>query len=124
MTQVLWPLEYPNHKAFTTIDDVIRLSEELYARLSKIGGYKHPLAVRRGVKFMAAQIDSKTIKAGATTYFLDIKHTRDNKPYLLITESRFKGEGDERERKTIFVFQESAKEFAQALSELVNELDR
>ena len=97
MVQLLWPREYPNSQAITTIDDVIRLSEELYTRLSKIGEYKHPLAVRRGVKFMVAQKGSKTIKAGATTYFLDIKHTRDSKPYLVITESRFKGEDQERE---------------------------
>jgi hypothetical protein len=67
---------------------------------------------------MAESKESRTIKAGATTYFLDIKQTKDGKPYLLITESRFKGDGNERERRTIIVFQERAKEFSQATSEM------
>ena len=66
---------------------------------------------------------STMVKAGAITYFFDIKKTKAKKPYLLITESRFKGEGKERERKTIVVFNESAKEFFKALSEMVSKLN-
>ena len=36
---------------------------------------------------------NKTVKAGLTTYFFDIKETKGGKLYLVITESRFKGEG-------------------------------
>jgi len=36
---------------------------------------------------------NKTVKAGSTTYFFNIKETQGGKLYLVITESRFKGEG-------------------------------
>ena len=124
MSQFLWSRDNSYRKAITTIDDVIRLSEQLTAQLTKIGTYRHPLAIRRGVNFMTAQNESKTIKAGAITYFLDIKQTRENKPYLVFTESRFKGEEQRHERRTIFVFQESAKELADAFSKMVKQLDR
>lgn len=54
---------------------------------------------------------TKTVRAGAITYFLDIKKTNSNKPYLMLTESQYKGEKEKRDRSTIIVFQEYAKEF-------------
>ena len=112
---------------YTTIDDVIRLANELLAHLSKLGEYKHPLDVRRGrkevVKMVERDENSKTLKAGSKTYFFDIKETKDRKPYLVITESRFKGEGEERERSAILVFQESAQEFAEAVSQMSEKLE-
>ena len=53
---------------------------------------------------------SKIVKAGLTTYFFDVKGTKDIKPFLVITESSFKGEGSERQRRLpveiIFNFKE------------------
>jgi hypothetical protein len=106
--------------SFTTLDDLILLSQELFTRLRQMSQYKHPLAVRRGVRRM--EKISKTVRAGAITYFVDIKETKDKKPYLLITESRYKGEPNQRERKTIAIFQEHAKEFVQAITELTARL--
>ena len=110
----------------STIDDAIQLADDLLACLSKLGEYKHPLDVRRGrrgvTSIMDQNIDSKTVKAGSKTYFLDIKETKDGKPYLVIVESRFKGDSEERERRTIIVFQENAKEFAEAVSEMTDKL--
>ena len=71
---------------------------------------------------MAEHDDSIIVKAGSKTYFFDLKQTRDNKPYLLLTESRYKGEGEERERVSITVFPESAAPFGQAVAEMVNRL--
>ena len=65
---------------------------------------------------------SKTVKAGSTTYFFDIKETNGGKPYLVITESRFKGDGSERQRSSIVVFPEQISEFTSALQEMVSEL--
>jgi len=65
---------------------------------------------------------SKTVKAGSKTYFFDLKKTKDKRPYITITESNFKGEGEDRERKTLVVFPESAQKFAKALSEMVSML--
>jgi hypothetical protein len=105
-----------SQQGFTTIDDLISLSQELVHGLYQIGQYKHPLAVRRGVKQMEKL--SKIVRAGAITYFLDVKKTRDNKPYLMITQSRYKGDDAKPERSTVIVFSEKAKELARAVSEL------
>jgi len=111
---------------YTTIDDVIRIAKELLDRLSMLGEYKRPLDVRRGRKEVVKMVErdekSKTLKAGSKTYFFDLKETKDGKPYLVITESRFKGEGEERERSAILVFQESAQEFAEAVSQMSEKL--
>lgn len=110
----------------STIDDAIQLADELLACLSKLGEYKHPLDVRRGrrgvTSVMDQNIESRTVKAGSKTYFFDIKETKDGKPYLTITESRFKGDSKERERRTIIVFQENAKEFANTVTQMTNKL--
>ena len=71
---------------------------------------------------MAEQEDSIIVKAGSRTYFFDLKQTRDKKPYLLITESRFKGEGEERERISISIFPETAEAFRQAVTGMMSRL--
>ena len=63
---------------------------------------------------------SKIVKAGLTTYFFDVKGTKDIKPFLVITESSFKGEGSERQRSRIVVFPEQIKEFSSSLQEIAN----
>ena len=111
----------------TTIDDVIQLAQELLTHLNQLGEYKHPLDVRRGRKEVGDIVDkserSKTLKTSSKTYFFDIKDTREGKPYLVITESRFKGKGEDRERQNIIVFQENAQDFSEAVSEMVTKLD-
>lgn len=73
---------------------------------------------------MTEHDDSIIVKAGSKTYFFDLKQTRDNKPYLLLTESRYKGEGEERERVSITIFPESAAPFGQAVAEMMRRLDK
>lgn len=71
---------------------------------------------------MSVNNASTTVKAGSTTYFFDVKETKGGKPYLVITESRFKGEGSERQRSSIVVFPEQINEFTSALKEMVSVL--
>ena len=71
---------------------------------------------------MAESTQSKTVKAGAITYFFDIKETTQGKPFLVITMSRFKGEEEERERSSIIVFQAQAEEYLKATQEMVHNL--
>ena len=66
---------------------------------------------------------SETIRAGAKTYFIDLKETKEGKPFLVITESRFKGEGEDHERISIAVFPEYAEAFLGALQEMIPELE-
>ena len=112
---------------FATIDDCIALTHELAVQLNKLGEYRHPLDVRRGVRKevvdMGDNQQGKQVRAGSKTYFLDIETTKEEgKRYLRITESRFKGEGKDRERKSIVVFPEHAQEFATAVAEIVGKL--
>ena len=123
MQQPSWPIETIHQESYITIDDVIQLSRNLCEQLCKIGEYKHPLAVRKGVNDMLEQNDSRTVRAGSITYFLDVKQTKEGKPFLVITESRYKGEGENHERKSIVVFQDNMQEFAQALSEITANLE-
>lgn len=67
--------------------------------------------------------DSKTVKAGAKTYFFDLKQTKEDQPYLVITESRFMGEDEDRERSSIVVFSDHAQEFLEATQEMVEKLE-
>jgi len=108
---------------FITIDDLVIKAEDLFTGLKGLSESRHPLDIRKGVEDMADQKEqSKTLKAGSKTYFFDIKKTKDEKPFLVITESRFKGEGKERERSTIIVFQDNAEDFARTVSEMVSKI--
>ena len=42
--------------------------------------------------------------------------------YVIITESRFKGEGQDRERSTVVVFPEEAQSFSEAANEMLSRL--
>lgn len=110
----------PVREPFVTIDDLVMKADELASGLRTLSEYKHPLDIRRGkregVKDMTDDAESRTVKAGSKTYFFDIKKTRQDKPYLVITESRFKGEGKERERVSISIFPENAEEFSEAVA--------
>ena len=120
--------ETPAREPFTTLDDLIVQAETLAGGLRRLSETRHPLDIRRGVQLgeevvdMSEQGDSITVKAGSKTYFFDLKQTRDNKPYLLITESRFKGEGEERERVSISIFPETAEAFGQAVTGMMARL--
>lgn len=117
----------PARESFTTLDDLVSQAETLAGGLRRLSETRHPLDIRRGVPpsegvDVAEQADSLTVKAGAKTYFFDLKATRDGTPYLLITESRFKGEDGERERVTISIFPETASQFGGAVAGMVARL--
>jgi hypothetical protein len=66
--------------------------------------------------------ESLTVKAGGRTYFFDVQKTREGKPYLTITESRYMGKDKERERNTITVFPEQLEEFSRTLYKMVKKV--
>lgn len=120
-------LEAPLHREpFVTIDDLLLKAHDLFAGLQKLSKFKYPLDVRRGIgkgvkQYMNDEAQSQQIKGAGRTYFLDLQKTKEDKPYLRITESR-KGEGDKFERNSINVFPEDAAEFAESVSEMVAKL--
>ena len=65
---------------------------------------------------------SRTIRAGSNTYFFDMKETDEGKTFLVITQSRFKGEEKGHERASLVVFPESAQEFLEAAQEMLSRL--
>ena len=58
---------------------------------------------------------STMVRAGRTTYFVDVKEAKNGKRYLLLTESTVNGE--QRKRVAIRVFSESVEQFRQAIDE-------
>ena len=65
---------------------------------------------------------SRTIRAGSNTYFFDLKETDEGKPFLVVTQSRFKGEEKGHERASLVVFPESSQEFLEAAQEMLSRL--
>lgn len=64
---------------------------------------------------------SKMLKVGGgKTFFFDVKKAKNDKKYLIITESRFVGEGKERQRQSLIIFPEQIDEFIKIVSELAN----
>lgn len=102
---------------FFTIDDLLRLATVLVDGLNKLGEQKYPLSVRRGVKNMPGK-QGEILKAVSKTYFFDIKKTKEGKPYLVITESRMKGQDQKPERSSIIIFQENMSDFAALVSKM------
>lgn len=70
---------------------------------------------------MAESNKSQKLVGAGRTYFFDIKQTRENKPYLVITESR-KVEKDKFERKAVMVFPEDAANFAKMVSKMTTKI--
>src|ERR1041385_3505631 len=97
-----------NQQALTTIEDLVALSGELFTRLRQMSLYKHPLAVHKGMR--QTHLTNRILRAGSITYFLDIKKTRHDQPYLMITESRYQGNGGNRDKNRIIIFREKVRE--------------
>jgi hypothetical protein len=61
---------------------------------------------------------SKMLKAGSTTYFMDVKEAKNNKKYLTVTASQPAKEGDKKfAKRSVIVFSGVADEFVSALKE-------
>jgi Protein of unknown function (DUF3276). len=61
---------------------------------------------------------SKMLKAGSTTYFMDVKEAKNKKKYLTVTASQPAKEGDKKfAKRSVIVFSNVADEFVSALKE-------
>jgi hypothetical protein len=61
-------------------------------------------------------IYSSMVRAGRTTYFVDIREAKNGKKYLSISENRIDAD-EKRQRATIRVFGESIEQFKEAINE-------
>jgi hypothetical protein len=61
---------------------------------------------------------SKMLKAGSTTYFMDVKEAKNNKKYLTVTASHPAKEGENKfAKRSVIIFSSVADEFVSALKE-------
>ena len=60
-------------------------------------------------------IYSSMIRAGKTTYFVDVREAKNGRRYLSVSETHL--EGDERKRSTIRVFDDAIEPLRQAIGE-------
>ena len=67
---------------------------------------------------MSDQKNSQSVRAGSITYFFDVKVTRQGKPYLMLTMSRFKGENEDWDRVSIPLFPEHIQNFTKTFLEM------
>ena len=58
---------------------------------------------------------STMVRAGKTTYFVDVKKAKNGSKFLVISETRL--DGDTKKRTTLRVFGESIDQFRQAIDE-------
>lgn len=65
---------------------------------------------------------STMVRAGRTTYFVDVKEAKNGNKYLSIAETRINGE--ERKRVSLRVFGEAVQDFRQAVEEAVSALSQ
>ena len=106
-------------EGITTIDDCLVFAGKLYKGLIDLSQQKYPLDIRRGVNEMLNERkESEMIKASGKTYFLDIEHAKNGKPYLKITETRKDAKNGDQIRNSIIVFQEDIREFSQAITRI------
>jgi hypothetical protein len=61
---------------------------------------------------------STMVRAGRTTYFVDIREAKNGKKYLAISENKLNSE-QKKERVTLRVFSESIEQFRQAINDAV-----
>jgi len=60
------------------------------------------------------------VRAGRTTYFIDVKEAKNGSRYLSICESRI--DGDQKQKTTIRMFGDSVEEFRRAVDEAATAL--
>ena len=61
-------------------------------------------------------IFSTIVRAGRTTYFVDVREAKNGKKFLSISESRIDAD-ERRQRSTLRVFSETVQQFRQAVDE-------
>lgn len=66
----------------------------------------------------SAQLSEK-VSTTTRTYFFDVKHTQKGKPFLVVTETRKKKEGEGFERNTITVFEEDFTRFTETITRML-----
>jgi hypothetical protein len=81
-------------------------------------GTASPTTAQEVIMSTKAALFSTMVKAGRTTYFVDVLEAKNGNKYLSISESRIDAD-DKKQRSTIRVFGETIDQFRQAVTEAV-----
>ncbi len=65
---------------------------------------------------VASTMYSTMVRAGKTTYYVDVKEAKNGRKFISISENRV-DEGEKKQRSTVRVFGESVEQFRQAVNE-------
>ena len=68
-------------------------------------------------------IYSTMVRAGRTTYFVDVKEAKNGNKYLSISESKIDAE-QQKKRTTLRVFSDSIDQFRQAIDEAASAVNK
>ena len=88
---------------------------------TKVVNVKTSLRARKEksmTEFNTPTLATKKLSARGRTYFLDLKETQKGDKYLQVTESR-RGKDGQNIRNSLFLFEDRAQEFQDALEEMV-----
>ena len=66
---------------------------------------------------------SSMVRAGRTTYFVDVREAKNGKKYLSISENKIDAD-EKRQRTTVRVFSESVDQFRQAVDEAASAVNQ
>lgn len=70
----------------------------------------------------APALFSTKVSAGRRTFFFDVRNTKEERPYLKITESSIKGE--EKKRTNMAVFESEITDFVNGLTQAVEYINQ
>lgn len=77
--------------------------------------YLYSLITKDNIMSDQDAIYSTSIRAGKTTYFVDVKEAKNGNKYLAISENRI--DGEKRQRTTLRIFEETVAEFQKVIDE-------
>jgi hypothetical protein len=70
-----------------------------------------------------SEVYSKVVRAGKRTYFFDVKATKGNDLYVVLTESKKITEGrDNFEKHKLFLYKEDFDKFQEGLEDVLNKI--
>jgi hypothetical protein len=73
-----------------------------------------------------SELYSKIVRAGKRTYFFDVKATKGNDLYIILTESKktYNDDGvDNYQKHKIFLYKEDFEKFREGLDDVLNRID-
>ena len=74
-------------------------------------------AIKRNMPDIIAPLFSTKVLLGRRTFFFDVRKTKEEKPYIRITESSIKASG-EKHRSNLMVFDSEFEDFKTALAQV------